>query len=174
MQFINKNHLSTAGFYYTDLKDIVCCSFCGLQVGQWKEVDDPFKEHQRCNPSCGYIKGLFVGNIPVGSTNQQSTRSRDVCGSWRSKYNCLYLFFCYVCILYTSSLIFSVFFTVAQPWVFKHKIREQKTSEWCSPLFPQYRTISARMQSFNKWPLSSKRHPKPGFSMQVKILNIVC
>ena len=102
VQFIDKNHLAAAGFYYTDLKDVVCCAFCEVQLGQWKQEDDPFKEHQRWSPSCGFIKGLFVGNISAGSTNQKSTGSRDVCVSWRGKYHFLYLLFCYVCVLYSS------------------------------------------------------------------------
>ena len=39
----------------------------------------------------------------------------------------------------------------------------QKTSGWYSPLFPQYDTISARIQSFNKWPLSVKHLSEAGF-----------
>ena len=82
----------------------MCCALCEVQLGQWEQEDDPFKEHQRWSPSCGFIKGLFVGSIPIDSidqpvesalTSQQSTRSREVCGSLRSKYTFFYLFFCY-------------------------------------------------------------------------------
>ena len=162
VQFIDKNQLAAVGFYYTDWKDLVYCAFYGVQLSQWEQEDDPFKERERWSPSCGFIKGLFVGNIPVGSSHQ-STHNRDVCGPWRSKYSCLYLFFFCVHSLQLSSLIFIELFTAAQPWVFKHKIREQKTGVWCSPLFPQYDTISARMQSFNKLCLSAKRLSKAGF-----------
>ena len=102
VQFIDKNHLAAAGFYYTDWKDIVCCAFCDVQLGQWKEEDNPSKEHERWSASCGFIKVLFVGNIPVGSTNEQSIHSRDVCGSSSGKYHCLYLLFCYVYVLYST------------------------------------------------------------------------
>jgi len=84
--FIDKNHLVSAGFYSTKLSDVVCCAFCGVQVGHWEEGDDPFKEQQRWSPSCGFIKGLFVGNTPIGSTDQpttspeQPTQSYDVYG----------------------------------------------------------------------------------------------
>jgi len=83
--FINKNYLQAAGFYFTKLSDVVCCAFCGVQLGDW-EGDNPFKDHQRWSPSCGFIKGFFVGNIPIGSTDQpttspeQTTQSYDVCG----------------------------------------------------------------------------------------------
>ena len=78
VQFIDKNHLAAASFYYIYSKDVLCCAFCVVQVSQWEEGDDPFKEHQRWSPSCGYIKGLFVGNNPIGSTDQVPTRSRIV------------------------------------------------------------------------------------------------
>ena len=45
VQFIEKNHLAVAGFYYTDCKDVVRCAFCDVQLGQWKQEDDPLKEH---------------------------------------------------------------------------------------------------------------------------------
>ena len=45
----------------------------------------------------------------------------------------------------------------------KHKIIEEKTSGWGSALFPQYDTISSRMQSFNKWSLSVKHLSEAGF-----------
>jgi len=84
--FIGKNQLASAGFYYPNLSDIVCCAFCEAQVGHW-EGDNPFDDHQRCRPYCGFLKGLFVRNIPIGSTDQPTTssekpaRSRDLCGS---------------------------------------------------------------------------------------------
>jgi len=84
--FIDKNYLAAAGFYYTKLSDVVCCAFCKVQVGHWEKGDDPFKYHQRWSPSCGFIVGLFVGNIPIGSTDQPTTspelptQSYDVCG----------------------------------------------------------------------------------------------
>ena len=92
VEFIDKNHLAAAGFCYTDWKDVVCCEFSKVQLSQWKK-DDPFREHERWSASFKFIKGLFVGNIPVGSNNEKSTRSRDVCGSSSCKYHCLYLFF---------------------------------------------------------------------------------
>ena len=86
LTFIDTNHLASAGFFFTKLSDVVCCAFCGVQLGDWEKCDNPFKDHQRWSPSCGFIKGLFVGNIPIGSTDQpttsseQPTRSYDVYG----------------------------------------------------------------------------------------------
>ena len=35
--FIDKNHLTAAGFYYTKQSDVVFCAFCGAQVVYWEE-----------------------------------------------------------------------------------------------------------------------------------------
>ena len=93
MEFLDKNLLAASGFYYTNYKDVVCCAFCHVRLGQWKQEDSPFEEHKRWSPACAFINGLFVGNKPVGSNNEQYGRSRDVCGSSNCKYLCLYLFF---------------------------------------------------------------------------------
>ena len=73
--FMDENHLTVAGFCFTNWGDVVRCAFCGVEVGYLKEGDDAFIDHQRWSPSCGFMKGLFVGNIPIDldiiiSTNQ--------------------------------------------------------------------------------------------------------
>ena len=77
VQFIDKNHLAAAGFYYIDWKDVVCCAFCEVQLVQWKQEDNPFKEHQRCSPSCRFIKdsllatyllALPMNYLPIAAT----------------------------------------------------------------------------------------------------------
>ena len=83
---MDANQRAAAGFYFTNLSDVVRCFFCGVQVCHWSEGDDALKEHQRWSPTCGFVKGLCVGNIPLLSNDQpekspqQPTRSRDVCG----------------------------------------------------------------------------------------------
>ena len=63
----------------------MCYAFCKVQIGHWEEGDDPFKQHQPWSPSYVCIKGLFVGNIPIGPTDQpttsseQPTQSYEVC-----------------------------------------------------------------------------------------------
>jgi len=103
VSFMDKNHLAAAGFYYTNWSDIVCCAFCGVEVWQWEKGDNAIADHRRWSPSCGFIKGLFVGNIPIHSETssppQQTSRSYDVCGPFmelrpnsrpeRSKYKIL-------------------------------------------------------------------------------------
>ena len=43
VSFMDKNHLVAAGFYFTGWGDVVCCAFCGVGVGYWKEGDISFK-----------------------------------------------------------------------------------------------------------------------------------
>ena len=70
---------------------------------------DAFRVHRRWSPFCGFIRCLFVENIPIGSTDQttayseQPARSRVVCGTYfelrsnsqpeHGKNTCLYFFF---------------------------------------------------------------------------------
>ena len=121
---MNANQLAAAGFYFTKQSDVFGCAFCGVEVDYWKEGDDALKEHQRWIPSCGFAKGLCVGNAPTLSNDQpekssdQPTRSRSVRGPRfelrpnslpeRSKYYNLYFFFCYLCVFDNSLLIFKV------------------------------------------------------------------
>jgi hypothetical protein len=75
--------MAAAGFYYMNEGDVVQCAFCGVEVGRWEEGDDPFTDHQRWAPSCGFIRGLPVGNVPIKSDGQPETpesHSYDVCG----------------------------------------------------------------------------------------------
>ena len=115
VSFMDKNYLAAAGFYFTNCGDVVRCAFCEVEVGYWKKGDNAFSDHQRWSPSCEFIKGLFVGNIPIHSETssppQQTSRSYDVCGPLmelkpnprpeQSKYNILG-FYMYVCV-YTSA-----------------------------------------------------------------------
>ena len=118
------NRLAAAGFYFTNQSDEVRSTFCGVEVGHWKEGDSAFKKHQHCSPFCGFAKGLCVGNIPILSNDSpekssgQPTGSGNVSSSLfelrpnllpeRSKYYYLYVFFCYVSVFDSSVLIFNV------------------------------------------------------------------
>ena len=68
--FIDKNNLAEVGFYYTDHSDVECWVYCVAQIGLWQEGDDVLKEHQRCSPNCEFMRGLSVGNTPVGPSDQ--------------------------------------------------------------------------------------------------------
>jgi hypothetical protein len=73
--FIDATQLAAAGFYFPKWSDVVCSAFCEVQLGSWEVGDDAFKEHQRWSPSCSFVKGLCVGNIPIRSNDQPETSS---------------------------------------------------------------------------------------------------
>jgi len=69
LPIMDANQLAAAGFYFTNLSDVVRCFFCVVKIYHWSEGDDALKEHRRWNPSCGFVKGLCVGNIPILSND---------------------------------------------------------------------------------------------------------
>jgi len=120
--FMDVNQLAAVGFFFINRGDVVRFAFCGVEVGQWKG-DDAFKGHQRWSPSCAFVKGLFVGNIPAPpeTSQQQPSSSNDVCGSYMGNTlkssrpeRCMYIFtFIYLCPIYyyNSTLLFIVFYS---------------------------------------------------------------
>jgi hypothetical protein len=79
---MDKNRLVAAGFYYKGRGDKVRCAFCGVEVGWWQEGDSQFDNHKRFSPSCEFVKGFVVGNIPIDKPeiSQEPARSKEVCG----------------------------------------------------------------------------------------------
>jgi len=102
--FMDVNQLAAAGFFFTNRGDAVRCAICEVEVGQWVEGDDAFKEHQRWSSSCAFVKKLFVGNIPAPpkTSQKQPSSSNDVCGSYmeytlktsrpKRKYTCTFIY----------------------------------------------------------------------------------
>ncbi|XP_032225383.2 uncharacterized protein LOC5501165 [Nematostella vectensis] len=52
---VRPRELAMAGFYYTGCGDQVRCFSCDLQLGKWVDGDEPFEEHLKHRPSCGFI-----------------------------------------------------------------------------------------------------------------------
>ena len=75
LAFIDKNHLGAAWFKFTNQSDIVRCTICGVEIGYWQQGNDAFKDHQRWSLSCEFVRGLFVGNIATGSSEQPTASS---------------------------------------------------------------------------------------------------
>jgi len=166
VEFIDKNSLVTSGFYFTGFKDIVCCAFCHVQLGQWKQEDIPSEEHKRWSPACPFVNKLNVGNEPVTSYNEQLARSHDVCGSSTGKHLCLYLFR-YMCMFFIfPSLIHSMFFTVAKP-------SEQKPNKSWGPVYPEYNTVETRLKTF-EWPSDIDSLAEAGFFNSGEYFTIYC
>jgi hypothetical protein len=49
--FMDVNQVAAAGFFFTNWGDVVRCAFWEVEVGQWVEGDDAFKDHQIWSPS---------------------------------------------------------------------------------------------------------------------------
>lgn len=155
VSFMDKNDMSAAGFYFTDREDVVRCAFCGVEVGRWEQGDDPLRDHQRWSPSCGFIKGFIVGNIPIGSdgqpgtsssssSSQETRHSYDVCGP-------------YLELRPNSgpeqgSMMNQSLLTAAE--MRKHGINQCR-----GPQHPSYNTYEARLWSYDSWPRSLKQKP---------------
>ena len=62
---INPSELAKDGFYYLRTNDHCACVFCRGIVGAWEKGDVARVEHQRHFPTCRFINGDAVGNIPI-------------------------------------------------------------------------------------------------------------
>ena len=49
-------NLSSAGFFYDGYSDNVHCFFCDGGLCNWESEDDPWTEHARWFPDCGFLK----------------------------------------------------------------------------------------------------------------------
>ena len=48
------------------MSDIVACSFCGIQLGIWKEDDDVILDHRIWSPNCPFVLNPdFIDNITI-------------------------------------------------------------------------------------------------------------
>ncbi|XP_077295172.1 putative inhibitor of apoptosis [Arctopsyche grandis] len=47
--------LATAGFYYSGLNDQVRCFHCDVVLCYWEPTDDPWTEHAKWLPECGFL-----------------------------------------------------------------------------------------------------------------------
>uniref|UniRef100_A0A3Q1HLW7 RING-type E3 ubiquitin transferase n=1 Tax=Anabas testudineus TaxID=64144 RepID=A0A3Q1HLW7_ANATE len=68
---VTSEELAKAGFFFLGPGDKVQCFCCGGILRCWVHGDSPSTEHQRHFPTCSFILGRAVGNIPlqVGSSD---------------------------------------------------------------------------------------------------------
>jgi len=69
--FIDVNHLPAAEYFFANRGDVVRCAFSRVEFGHWVKGYDAFKDHQRWSPSCEFVNGLYVENIPPSSETSQ-------------------------------------------------------------------------------------------------------
>lgn len=48
--------LSNAGFYHTGELDEVCCHHCNGKIKDWTQNNDPWIEHPKYFPNCGFLR----------------------------------------------------------------------------------------------------------------------
>ncbi|XP_078077876.1 baculoviral IAP repeat-containing protein 2 [Mustelus asterias] len=69
--------LAKAGFYYTGEEDRVACFVCGGKLSNWEPGDRAASEHRRHFPSCPFVLGNQMGNIPMSNTESQRMDERS-------------------------------------------------------------------------------------------------
>lgn len=78
------SELAQAGLFYLLDGDRVQCAFCRGVISNWEPLNRPMSEHARHWPTCPFVMGDDVGNIP-DPTNPRG--SVDVCGNFPVDWN---------------------------------------------------------------------------------------
>ena len=80
---VTKQSLAAAGFYYLQYDDNVKCAYCSLELVDWKEGDDPMKDHEQYSPRGPFVRAArdFDGNIELARNI-----SNDECGCYRTEF----------------------------------------------------------------------------------------
>ncbi|MDP0561742.1 MAG: baculoviral IAP repeat-containing protein [Candidatus Endonucleobacter sp. (ex Gigantidas childressi)] len=77
-----------AGFFYTGCEDLVRCFYCGCGLRNWEEGEDPYLEHVRWFPQCGYIlKKKEVAAVAGAQSNGEARNNESVQQSLRAPTN---------------------------------------------------------------------------------------
>lgn len=69
---VASGELAKAGFFFLGSGDKVQCFCCGGVLRYWVQGDSPAVEHKRHFPTCSFILGRTVGNIPLTAGSSDS------------------------------------------------------------------------------------------------------
>lgn len=69
---VSSSDLARAGFFFLGSGDKVQCFCCGGVLRYWVDGDCPAAEHKRHFPTCSFILGRSVGNIPLQAGSSDS------------------------------------------------------------------------------------------------------
>ena len=69
------DQLAEAGFVYSGMSDRVECFYCKITVHKWSVHDDPWEEHVKWSPKCGFLNLI---KSPEYVRNVQMLTNRDV------------------------------------------------------------------------------------------------
>ncbi|XP_046450026.1 baculoviral IAP repeat-containing protein 7-B-like isoform X2 [Daphnia pulex] len=164
--FLSPLLLAKAGFFYVGVDDQVQCAFCRGVVRDWEINDDPRREHQRLFPSCAFILGLPVGNIPLGENpstvhlNVERTASLPVPQQLNIGFG-------------ATRQFTSQFRPNASPdtelrspdsmqlnALVGENLEELGITKHSGPRYSSYATLDARLKSYNNWPSHLKQTPR--------------
>lgn len=74
---VSPRDLAQAGLYYLGQNDRVQCFCCGGILADWDVGDSAWGEHNKHFPSCFFILGQDVGNIPLQGFREEENRDRQ-------------------------------------------------------------------------------------------------
>ncbi|XP_021444554.2 baculoviral IAP repeat-containing protein 7 isoform X1 [Oncorhynchus mykiss] len=74
---VTAGNLARAGFYFLGPEDKVQCFCCGGILRYWVHGDSPIVEHKRHFPTCSFVLGRAVGNIPLSVVSRSPSDSVD-------------------------------------------------------------------------------------------------
>lgn len=69
---VTSGDLARAGFFFLGPGDKVQCFCCGGILRCWVHGDSPATEHKRHFPTCSFILGRAVGNLPLQAGSSDS------------------------------------------------------------------------------------------------------
>ncbi|XP_046986426.1 baculoviral IAP repeat-containing protein 7-like [Schistocerca americana] len=142
VSFIDKEKLAAAGFVYYWGSDGVKCAFCHAEIGHWVRGDDPFQEHKKWSPTCPFVSGFDVGNVPIDESTlpfrPQKNRACDTCGIFGMDAPA------------PGELMGGLSETM-------EKLGIAYSSK---PLWPEFVTIDSRLKTYENWPISMKQKPE--------------
>jgi hypothetical protein len=64
--------LARDGFKYSGVSDMVTCVFCLGRLRSWEKGDVPSLEHSKHYPTCRFVLGEHVGNVPIATDPRRS------------------------------------------------------------------------------------------------------
>ena len=75
--------MSAFSLFYTGYADCARCFFCAGGLKNWEAPDNPWIEHARWFPKCGYIRmckgSMFVEIVQRKNKNKENVRTNHLC-----------------------------------------------------------------------------------------------
>ncbi|XP_045029942.1 baculoviral IAP repeat-containing protein 7-like isoform X1 [Daphnia magna] len=163
--FLNPLALAKAGFFYVGVDDQVQCAFCRGVVKDWEVDDDPVREHQRLFPSCPFVLGLPVGNVPLGEDQShhalvERATSLPVPQQMNTGFGATHHF---------TSQMRPDAFPDTEPQSTENmqldalvgeNLEELGIRKHTGPRYITYATLDARLKSYGHWPPQLKQTPR--------------